>query len=350
MSVKWTKTSAGIEKLNATDAAHFVECLRASNPIWWENSRCPWVFRGHSNADWPLLPSAWRADNSVISACIREATRRFDAINPKQELKWHIPPNFYSGPTDFGVTSSALSKKLTVNTTAEYILLWEFIERCNELGMPMPMLALPPDPVQEPDWLPYPNLPLVADEMMQFSDIPAALALAQHHRIPTRLLDWTLNPMAAAYFSIEGLHPRSPHGALAVWALHRGRAKGIKIEGAKFSGMPSGMEVMGNQSLAIIRPPTRDNKFLQAQSGLFTTITGSGIYFMKSKGIRPSIERILSEADNNDIVLRHLSLDYRFLGELKTILQRENVARSSLMPTMDNIAADILHKWENFTL
>jgi hypothetical protein len=344
LGTEWKQTTGGIEVTTAATAVQFVEALRPSNAHWWDGTFCPWVFRGHAREEWQLLPSAWRRNNAIMKNSIMEAGRRFDAVRPAQSLNWFWHPNFWSGPAIFGANDRELARQLTIETTAEYLPVWDFAAMCDDLGMLVPLAGPGPDPAQDPNWLADAANPLFGDELLKFSDLPAALALAQHHHIPTRLLDWTRNPMAAAFFAVEPLREPEPGANLVVWALHKRHASVVFTEGISFPNAPLGASRF-DPSIAVVRPSTRDNPFLAAQAGLFTTIARSGIYFIKSGGKRPSLEEFVSEANPSVQVLRKLVLAHEHSADLLEILRRENISRSALMPTMDNVAEDVRRRW-----
>ncbi len=48
-------------------AESFLRLIRRSHPNWWheDETETPWVFRGHWDAEWPLIPSAWRPNSQL---------------------------------------------------------------------------------------------------------------------------------------------------------------------------------------------------------------------------------------------------------------------------------------------
>jgi hypothetical protein len=137
------------------------------------------------------------------------------------------------------------------------------------------------------------------------------LFLAQHHGVPTRLLDWTTNPLVAAYFAVECANLSTDAAIYAVPIPEKGKLIALVADFDPFKA----------EKIVAIRPPHSTPRVL-AQSSIFT--------------LHPNPE----EASEPEGLVKAV-IPRSACARMKLILDHLGVSRGTLFPGLDGIAADI---------
>jgi FRG domain len=274
-----------------------------------------WIFRGQANADWRLEPSAFRLDPPARFLTMVHGWQTLDGYRHAQVAQ------------GFGQEVAAEQAQAEV----ELQTLINFFVAADEAG-----LTLPDDSqeIRSLLLLRYEHyIPWILD--WPPTQLLSIMALAQHHGLSTRLLDWTWDSQAAAYFAAkEALKKGSSH--FAVWALDAA----LVGWGTGLPGLPPGDS--GRFQLELVTAPGATNSRLRAQQGLFTLLKATEKARDKEgKGIeRTPLDDAIQELPQL-IDLNKFVLPTSQAKDTLRLLSLEGVSAARLYPGYDGVVGGL---------
>lgn len=157
------------------------------------------------------------------------------------------------------------------------------------------------------------------------------LSLAQHYELPTRLLDWTSNPLAALFFALKEVTEEEKEGYVTVWTYSMKEADS-RVMNLRSSKRQDPFSVDGT---FIFKPKTVTPR-IAVQAGWFTLH-----HCHPSKGFIP-----LEENEDYQEALTRIHIPKHLAMSMRTELDILHINSSTLFPEITGTTQHL--RWKIF--